>query len=487
MIFASSLFLFLFLPLTLAGYFLIGAKHLNLQNIFLLVMSLIFYTWGEPVYVFLMISSILMNYATGALIYLHRKKRINLLTEKSILIASIIANLGLLFYFKYANFFMSNLNIILDRLEIKPIVYSQISLPLGISFFTFHAISYVIDVYRQETEVQLNPIRCGLYLTLFPQLIAGPIVRYHDIAKQLVSRTVTRHQFSSGIQRFIFGLAKKTLLANPLGEVADKIFAVPVGDVTTAMAWLGIACYTLQIYFDFSGYSDMAIGLARLFGFEFLENFNYPYIAQSMREFWRRWHISLSNWFRDYLYIPLGGNRGSALRTYLNLWIVFLLCGLWHGASWNFAIWGALHGAYLAIERIGWQKYLDRLWLPLRHLYTLLLVMIAWVFFRSESLSHAIQYLASMLGITHADGIKYYALLYFDFKVLVLLIVGSILATPLAKWAGSQLQNRISQPKFSHFQSIVYAGYYLLTVSLFLLSASSLAAGTYNPFIYYRF
>ena len=487
MIFASALFLFLFLPLTLAGYFLISSKLLYLRNIFLLIMSLIFYAWGEPVYVFLMAASILLNYVAGLLLHFQRQKLLTFLNEKQILLSSIVINLGLLFYFKYANFFINNLNLILHNLSIPAISYSQVPLPIGISFFTFQAMSYVIDVYRQETDVQLNLINCGLYVSLFPQLIAGPIVRYHDVAKQIVSRNVTRPQFSAGIQRFIFGLAKKTMLANPLGEVADKIFAVPVSEVTTGMAWLGIVCYTLQVYFDFSGYSDMAIGLGRLFGFEFLENFNYPYVAQSMRDFWRRWHISLSTWFRDYLYIPLGGNRGSALRTYFNLWIVFLLCGLWHGASWNFVIWGALHGAYLVIERMGWHKYLDRLWQPLRHLYTLLLVMIGWVFFRSESVSHAIQYLGSMIGVTNADGVEYFTLLYFDLKTLFNLIIGCILATPIAIGFAKQLQTKIISPQFSQLQPLLYGGYYSLLLSLFLLSTASLAAGTYNPFIYYRF
>ncbi len=487
MIFASTLFLFLFLPITLAGYFLISPKLLHLRNIFLLVMSLIFYAWGEPVYVFLMIGSILMNYLAGVMLHLSRQKILKSINENQILFLSIVSNLGLLFYFKYINFFINNLNLLLQNFAIPPIVYAQISLPVGISFFTFQAMSYVIDVYRRETDVQLNPIDCGLYVSLFPQLIAGPIVRYHDVAQQIMARTVTRLQFSSGIQRFIFGLAKKTMLANPLGEVADKIFAVPINEVTTGMAWLGIACYTLQVYFDFSGYSDMAIGLGRLFGFEFLENFNYPYIAKSMRDFWRRWHISLSTWFRDYLYIPMGGNRGSSFRTYLNLWIVFLLCGLWHGASWNFVIWGALHGGALVIERLGWHKYLDRLWVPLRHFYTLLIVMIGWVFFRSESLSQAIQYLGSMVGITNASGVKYYTLLYFDLKILVILIMGIAIATPIASWLGFQLKKRSNTSRFSALRPVIYTGHYVLLVSLFLFSAASLASGTYNPFIYYRF
>jgi alginate O-acetyltransferase complex protein AlgI len=492
MIFASPLFLFLFLPIALAGYFLIRVHQIDLRNLFLLLISLIFYAWGEPVYVFLMVLSILMNYLAGMALHIHRKKiqnekKIEFINENGILAIAIVSNLGLLFYFKYANFAIDNFNLLLQSLAFQPIRYDLVSLPLGISFFTFHSISYVIDIYRKKTPAQLNLVRCGLYMSLFPQLIAGPIVRYHDIAKQLVSRTVTKAQFSSGIQRFIFGLAKKTLLANPLGEVVDKIFAVPAGEVTTGMAWLGIACYTLQVYFDFSGYSDMAIGLGRFFGFEFLENFNYPYISQSMREFWQRWHISLSTWFRDYLYIPLGGNRGSIFRTYLNLWIVFLLCGLWHGASWNFAIWGALHGTALAIERIGWDRYLDRLWMPFRHIYTLLIVMIGWVFFRSESLGHATHYLASAIGLTVADGLKYSVFYYADLKIIATLSLGCLLATPFAAWLGTQLQTKIFSSRFIYLQPVLYAGHYVLLIGLFLLSVGSLAAGTYNPFIYYRF
>lgn len=484
MIFASSLFLFLFLPLTLSGYFLVRS---DLRNTFLLMMSLVFYAWGEPIYVLLMIGSIVMNYTTGVLLHLQRQRPVKFLTELRILLACIAGNLGLLFFFKYANFFMNNLNMILRFLAVKPIAHSEISLPLGISFFTFHAISYVVDVYRGKTDAQLNPIDCGLYLALFPQLIAGPIIRYHDIADQLASRTLSRRQFSSGIQRFIFGLAKKTMLANPLGGVADNIFSIPGNQLATGTAWLGIVCYTLQIYFDFSGYSDMAIGLGRMFGFEFFENFNYPYIARSIREFWRRWHISLSTWFRDYLYIPLGGNRGSAFRTYLNLWIVFLLCGFWHGASWNFVIWGALHGALLVIERNGWGRYIARLWRPLQHVYTLLLVMIGWVFFRSESLTYALQYLASILGITHPNSARYYALFYLDLQTSLTLLVAIIAATPFSVWAGKQLEDRLLSSRFVILRFSFYAGYYSILVALFVLSAASLAGGTYNPFIYYRF
>lgn len=485
MVFSSTLFLFLFLPITLVGYFLI---RLELRNVFLLIMSLIFYAWGEPIYVFLMLGSILINYLTGVLIHFQRIKQSKLFTENRILIGCIIINLALLFYFKYINFFINNLNIIFNYCELKPIAYPNIPLPIGISFFTFQAMSYVIDVYRKEVPVQLNPINCALYVTLFPQLIAGPIVRYHDVAKQIVSRTITSHQFSQGIQRFIFGLAKKVLLANPLGEVADKIFAVPIQEVTTDMAWLGIICYSLQIYFDFSGYSDMAIGLGRLFGFEFLENFNFPYISQSIREFWQRWHISLSTWFRDYVYIPLGGNRTSSFRTYLNLWIVFLLCGLWHGASWNFVVWGALHGSCLVIERLGLQQYLKKLWFPLRHVYTLLLIMIGWVFFRAETLTQALQYIAAMFGFTLAAGIKYNALLYCDPKTVLTLLIGCIFTTPIATLSHQQLRFIVETIRWKRSGQFVFdIGHYSILITLFYLSAAALAAGTYNPFIYFRF
>lgn len=484
MVFSSSIFIFLFLPLTLGGYFLIRT---DLRNVFLLIMSLLFYAWGEPIYVFLMLGSIMMNYVGGLLIERQRRKQTKIITEKTILALCIAGNLGLLLYFKYANFFINNLNAVLQYLTFDPITHPHVSLPIGISFFTFQAMSYVIDVYRKEADVLKNPLNCGLYVSMFPQLIAGPIVRYHDVARQIISRTISRSQYASGIQRFIFGLAKKVIIANPLGEVADQIFAIPSNELTTGLAWLGLICYTLQIYYDFSGYSDMAIGLGRMFGFEFLENFNYPYISRSIREFWRRWHISLSTWFRDYLYIPLGGNRIGPRRTYFNLWIVFLLCGLWHGASWNFVIWGTLHGVYLVIERLGWEKTLMRLWPPLRYGYTLLLVMIGWVFFRAETLTQSVHYLASMVGLTPADGTVYYASLYLDPMTVMTLLVGCVFAAPLAPWLGRWMQERTRRSPVRLWQPTLNAGYYVILMMLFLLSATYIAAGTYNPFIYFRF
>jgi len=484
-VFPSALFLFLFLPITLAGYFLVRAKS---RNMFLLVMSLLFYSWGGPIYIFLLLGSIFLNYVSGLLIHFSRRNQHVALTGKTVLIASIAANLALLFYFKYTNFFFNNVNDILQYVHVAPVMFPNVSLPIGISFITFQAMTYVIDIYRQKAEAPLNPLNCALYVALFPKIVNGPIVQYHDIAKQIASRAITRQLCSSGIQRFIFGLSKKIIIANTLGEVADKIFAVPVQEVTSGMAWLGIVCYTLQIYFDFSGYSDMAIGLGRMLGFEFLENFNFPYISQSIREFWRRWHISLSNWFRDYLYIPLGGNRKSFLRTYLNLWVVFFLCGLWHGAKWNFIIWGALHGSYLVIERLGWDQYLNKLWRPIRHGYALLLVIIGWVFFRAETLTQAVQYLASMFGFTNATGIKYYALFYCDPKTVLTLLIGCIIAMPIASGIGQRLQSAIENSGFKKGgQLLLDLGHYGLLAFLFCLSVSYLAAGTYNSFIYFRF
>ena len=477
MVFSSTVFLFLFLPIVLLGYFLMPRA---LRNLFLLIASLFFYAWGEGFYVALMLTSVALNYIAGRLIDRYRDEH----AGKLILGVTVAINLLLLGSFKYANFLVDNLNVLLAPLGM-PIALDPVHLPIGISFFTFQAMSYVIDVYRREAEVQYNPINSALYIALFPQLIAGPIVRYHDVAKQLVSRTVTLDGFSSGVGLFIIGLGKKMLIANPMGEVADKVFAIPANELTADIAWLGVTCYTLQIYFDFSGYSDMAIGLGRMFGFNFLINFNFPYIAQSMREFWRRWHISLSRWFRDYLYIPLGGNRLGPTRTYLNLLIVFVLCGFWHGASWNFLIWGLLHGAFLVLERTRFGDLLEKLWRPLRHTYVLLVVMISWVFFRAETLPYAMKYLAAMFGLGHGSGLNYHMGLYIDNFVLTILLLGCIGSIPVLPALRSRLEGVAgTHPAMRGFVSA-------LTVTLLLAivagAAMHLAAGTHNPFIYFRF
>ncbi|HID02889.1 MAG TPA: MBOAT family protein, partial [Desulfobacterales bacterium] len=318
------------------------------------------------------------------------------------LICGIIANLGMLFLFKYANFVIDNINIFLTVVDVPAIDSPPAHLPIGISFFTFQALSYIIDVYKKTTSVQQNVLSLGLSIASFSQLIAGPIVRYHDVARQIVKRTHSLELFSSGVERFVFGLSKKVLIANPMGAMADSIFALESTIMSTGTAWLGISCYTLQIYFDFSGNSDMAIGLGRMFGFRFLENFNYPYISKSIQEFWSRWHISLSNWFRDYLYIPLGGNRHGNRRTAVNLLIVFLLCGLWHGASWNFILWGLVYGGFLVAERGCFGRFMRGLPHLIQHFYVLLVVMNTWVLFRIETLKEIGQYLAAMYGNANA-------------------------------------------------------------------------------------
>jgi alginate O-acetyltransferase complex protein AlgI len=472
-VFSSTTFLFAFLPLVLFAMLL---SPRGVRNLVLLLLSLLFYAWGELQYVLLMLASIALNYLFGSCIHRARQEQLN---AKAWLVTGIIANLGLLAYFKYANFLADNWNWILGQLGAPALELAPVHLPLGISFFTFQAMSYLLDVYRGDAQHDRNPINIALYIALFPQLIAGPIVRYHDIAEQIRSRVLSIDLAYSGLRRFIYGLAKKMLIANPMGEVADQVFGVGGGDLTTPVAWLGLLCYTLQIYFDFSGYSDMAIGLGRMLGFRFLENFDYPYSARSVREFWRRWHISLSSWFRDYLYIPLGGNRAGPWRTYFNLVTVFFLCGLWHGASWNFVIWGLMHGALLVIERTRFGAWLDSRPAPLAHAYTLFVVMLAWVFFRAETLPQSLAYLdALLLGGSGDPNVQYLAL-YLNPHVLMVLVAGVLLSIPLAP----RLELRVLQPLGSAGAVFNLS---LLCV-LFVLCLMTLAAGAYNPFIYFRF
>jgi alginate O-acetyltransferase complex protein AlgI len=365
------------------------------------------------------------------------------------------------------------------------IVLAPVHLPIGISFFTFQAMSYIIDIYRGTNPAQRNPVDLALYISLFPQLVAGPIVRYHDIAKQIGNREITAEDFSTGSRRFIAGFAKKMIIANPLGEIADTIFALPASDISPEIAWLGIICYTLQIYFDFSGYSDMAIGLGRMFGFKFLENFNYPYIALSIQEFWRRWHISLSNWFRDYLYIPLGGNRVSNFRVYFNLVTVFVLCGLWHGASWNFLIWGLIHGAFLVIEKLGLGRLLDYAPRFVRHFYVLLVVILAWVFFRVETLPDAVTFLQAMFDLSGNEKMHSDIGVHYNDSVIFAVIIGCLLSTPVLRYLSDKLLVKLR--RISGMKLILDASTIACYVSVFYLAITYLAAGTYNPFIYFRF
>jgi alginate O-acetyltransferase complex protein AlgI len=473
MVFSSPTFLFLFLPLVLAGASLTGPLG---RNAFLCGASLLFYAWGEPLYVLLIMVSILLNYVCG--IALTRNPDAG--RARLWLAAGITANLLILGHFKYANFLVKNLDHALAWFQVPPIPNPGVALPIGISFFTFQALSYLIDVYRRAVPAERNLVNLALYISMFPQLIAGPIVRYEQVAARIRQRQVTMPGFASGVERFVIGLAKKMLLANPAGAVADAAFAAPPDGLTAGFAWLGLAGYTVQIYFDFSGYSDMAIGLGRMFGFDYPENFRYPYCARSLREFWRRWHISLSTWFRDYLYLPLGGNRRGEARTWWNLFVVFTLCGLWHGANWNFLLWGWWHGGFLIAERAGLGRLLDRLPAPLQHAYTLVVVMVGWALFRADTPGRAVAYLQAMAGtnMTIPDGND-------GMLPPLLLTMAAVAATPLgANWLRAATDR--ARDYAPALLGLGFARILLLSLA-FSASASFVAADTYNPFIYFRF
>jgi len=431
-----------------------------------------------------MLISILLNFASGLLIAGFRdQQRIS----RAALAGSLAINFSLLAFFKYANFITDNLNILLNTVHLPGITLTPIHLPIGISFFTFQATSYLIDVYRKKVEPQKNLVDLSLYIALFPQLIAGPIVRYSDIARELTTRKVNREDLAEGIQRFIFGLSKKVLLANPMAFTADKIFALPAAELSPGLAWLGAICYTFQIYFDFSGYSDMAIGLGRMFGFRFLENFNYPYISKSIQEFWQRWHISMSSWFRDYLYIPLGGNRCGPLRTYLNLVAVFLLCGLWHGASWNFICWGIFHGFFLVIERTIIGKGMQLIWAPLRHLITFIIIIVGWVLFRSDTINDAITYISIMFNTDSGTNWQI-VLLYLNPKILFELAMAALFSFPVLSIVKETMQKLMSRGKNSlGIETVMHSFRLLIFALLSYFSVISLSANAYNPFIYFRF
>lgn len=473
MVFSDPIFLFFFLPIFLGLYFLIPPRHRNLA---LLIASLLFYIWGEGLYVLVMIGSIVFNYVMGLLVDRSRGGT----SAKAAIGVGVAGNIAILVSFKYANFIFDNLGQLLVLLGLPAARLDPVHLPIGISFFTFQAMSYLIDVYRGEVAVQRKLLDLALYKTLFPQLIAGPIVRYTTVAPEIAERTVRTEDFAAGVRRFILGLTKKVAIANPAGLRADTIFALAPQDLNAPISWLGVACYTIQIYFDFSGYSDMAIGIGRMLGFHFLENFEHPYISKSITEFWRRWHISLSSWFRDYLYIPLGGNRVSPLATYRNLLIVFILCGFWHGASWNFLIWGLLHGLLLVMERLGGGQILKRLPAWACRAYVLLSVMVGWVFFRAETLGGAVAFLRSMLGLTsQAPNAQPFAF-FVDPEITLVLAAGAVFSAPVLSLAKERFGSALL-PRTRHF-----IGFASMT-ACFLLCAVLVAGGAYNPFIYFRF
>jgi len=474
MLFNSPIFLFAYLPFILVVYFVLPVK---VRNLFLLIASLIFYWWGEPIFIRVIILMIVVNYLFAILISIFSKSR---QLSQLLLFAGSGANLIFLFVYKYNNFFLENLFLIFPKINFN---LQEVILPLAISFFTFHAISYLVDVYRKKILPQKNLLQLSLYFLFFPHLLAGPIVRYADIANQLIKRRITSESFAYGIRRFITGLAKKVLIADTLAFPIDEIFSTPPIHLMPTSAWLGIMGYTLQIYFDFSGYSDMAIGLASMFGFKFPENFNYPYASRSVTEFWKRWHITLSNWFRDYVYIPLGGNRVARFRTYINLWIVFLLVGLWHGAGWNFIFWGIYQGFFLVIERIELvKKTFNRILLPkiFSHLYLILVVMIGWVFFRSKDFNYAVSFIRQLSQVFENKAYQnaYHSLAYFARRdVLLALIIGSILSFPITRIPSEKLiKNSIVQ--------IISLSFLFF---IFFLSLITVSVQTYNPFIYFRF
>ena len=471
MVFSSISFLFVFLPLLLAVYFLLPARLREGRNLVLLLFSLFFYGYGGPRFLLLMLLSIAVNYAGGLLAAPGQRRR-RLWTG---LVTAV--NLGLLGWFKYAGFLGANLNRIWTGLPVP-----EVALPIGISFFTFQGLSYVLDVYRGEAVAERNPLRVALYISLFPQLVAGPIVRYTTVADEIRNRRETLDAFTDGAVRFLFGLGKKMLLANQLGLLADQVYATRPEFLTTALAWLGAAAYTGQIYFDFSGYSDMAIGLGRMFGFHFLENFNYPYLSQSVTEFWRRWHISLSTWFRDYLYIPLGGNRCAHWKHIRNILVVWALTGLWHGAAWNFLCWGLYFGLLLLGEKYGWGRILERAPAALRHLYAMVLIVVSWVLFRAETLDYAVRFLQAMAGFAQGgltDGRTTYYLLEFRWELL--------LAIPAAMPVKSWLQNWLESKSGAAAQALLAWGPKLMALGLFGLSFLRLVSSSFNPFIYFRF
>ncbi len=481
MLFSSPVFLFLFLPILLLFYFTIGRKFPNLS---LIIASLVFYFWGEPDFITFLLVAVAFNFFLGLLIQKYLKKKS---IAKKILFLSILLNLGFLIYYKYWVFLIQNFNtfftFLIRNLTTVPgydfnLSVPKIWLPLAISFFTFHAISYNVDIFRKKAEAQKNPFSLLLYFLFFPHLLAGPIVRYHSIAGQLKKRVIYFDDFVFGVERFISGLAKKVLIADKLNPIVNEIFSIPTEHLGASVAWVGIICFTLQIYFDFSGYSDMAIGLARMFGFSFPENFNYPYISTSITEFWRRWHITLSSWFRDYLYIPLGGSRVSALKRYFNLWTVFILVGVWHGASWNFIAWGILQAVFLSLERFNNGVLFKSLWLPFKHLYTLLALISGWVLFRSENLTKAFSYLQVLFGLKK-EGIIFQPAGYFlQMDIILVMIVGVICSIPVSSY-------------FRKFRSNFEVRFKLLKLAaltgLLFLIAISVASKTYNPFLYFRF
>ena len=477
MLFSSNIFIFIFLPMVIFIYYIILKRSRKYQNIFLCIASLFFYAWGEPRFVLIMILSIFVNWEFGLLIDEHRQSKY----IKLLLAADIAFNIVIIFIFKYLMFTVENINLMFST-EIK---MNDIALPIGISFFTFQAISYVVDVYRKKGEAQRNLLNVGLYISFFPQLIAGPIVRYETVAYQITYRKESFDDFSYGVVRFITGLGKKVIIANNMAVVADKAFElIQIHEggqgLTMGMAWIGAIAYTLQIFFDFSGYSDMAIGLGKMFGFHFMENFNYPYVSKSATEFWRRWHISLSTWFRDYVYIPLGGSRVKKSRHVLNLLIVWLCTGIWHGANWTFIIWGLMYFVLQLFEKTtGLDRDSEHRTVNiLKHIYIMFFVVLGWVVFRADDLNMAWEYMKYMFGFNGINGGNSIGLFYLR-EYGIFFALGIIFSLPIAPKVSDKIMR-----KNNIIISVIYA---FMMLGVFLISISYIVKGSYNPFIYFNF
>ena len=465
MVFSSLVFLLGFLPALLLVYYLVPARFRGLRNLVLLGASLFFYWWGAGPLVLLMVLSISVNYVGGLLAGQRDRPRL----ARAGLLFAVCAGLGLLAWFKYAGFLAQTICGLGFAVPIP-----QVTLPIGISFFTFQGLSYVIDVYRGDAPIQKNPLDTALYVALFPQLVAGPIVRYTTVMEEIAHREETLSEFAAGATRFCFGLSKKMVLANSMGQIADGVFGQTAANLDPGLAWVGALAYTFQIYFDFSSYSDMAIGLGHMFGFHFLENFNYPYISRSVTEFWRRWHISLGTWFREYLYIPLGGNRVSKPRLFFNLLVVWAATGIWHGASWNFLIWGLYFAVLLILEKAFLGKLLQKLPAALQHLYTLFLVLVSWAIFAVEDFGHMGAYHKAMFGL--GGGLTNDNVSYYFFSFLPMLIIAAVASTPLAAKLWKRLPEK---PRLALLPILLLAG--------LVFSTAYLVDATYNPFLYFRF
>jgi len=481
MVFSAPVFLFCFLPLVLATYF---AAPLRWRNAVLLVASLAFYAFGEGRTVLVLVGCCLASWALGL-----RIARAATTTRARRLVAvAVVLNLALLVWYKYAAFLADGVNRLLAALDVPGLVVNPVmALPAGISFVTFHAISYVVDVRRGDAEARRNPLDVVLYVVLFPQLIAGPIVRWRHFAAQLHTRAVTLDDFAAGVQRFAVGLGKKVLLADTIGVTADELFALPASDLTAGLAWLAAVCFALQVYFDYSGYSDMALGLGRMFGFRFLENFDYPYVARSATELWRRWNVSLSSWFRDYVYLPLGGRHGRWWRADLNLVVVFLLTGLWHGAGWPFVLFGAYFGVVLVLERRFLLAPLARTWRPLAHGYLLVVWLVGCVLFRADGVAQIEAMLGAMVGLGAGGGGEYHAGLYLTPRLVVAMMLGAVAACPIVPWWHRRRRALLAEARGAALETSHALATVAAVAALLLASLATLAAGTHQPFLYFRF